>query len=256
MKQPMKKLTQFALPFNSDLSIQGEYEGNDTSGKAIIFSHGFGLQRNSRGFFTEISNLLKNEFLTVRFDYCQILPEKNATLTYPFTQQAAMLEQVIKFVHNEFQPAEINLIGHSMGCLVIGTLQPEGVEKTILLSSPPSKQFRNMRDYFSHKPGTKFNLEGISKVKRSDGSWTLIDPGFWPDLEKIDPIKMFEELSQKSQVYFVRALQDHVITDEPEESYEKIASIPDISYLELPGDHNFSREAREGLLKKIKETLN
>lgn len=248
----MKKLTPFDLSFSEDFSILGEYEGNEKSGKVIIFSHGFGMKRDSKGLFIQIGDLLKQNYLVVRFDYCKMLSEENATLTYSFSQQAKMLRKVVSHIKSKFKIYDVNLISHSMGCLVTGITDLENLNKVILMCSPPSKQFRSMQTYFKHKPGTIFDLEGVSKVKRSDGSWTFIHPSFWNDIKIIDPVKLIREISKKSETYFIRALQDDVIRDE---SYKEISSIKNVNFLELPGDHNFKGKDRKQLLKWVGEIL-
>ena len=45
--------------------------GNEKSGKVIIFSHGFGVDRTSKGKFTEFTNALKEDYLCITFDYNQ-----------------------------------------------------------------------------------------------------------------------------------------------------------------------------------------
>ncbi len=248
----MKHLTQFELDLDGDFLVKGEYEGNINSGKVVVFVHGFGMKRDSRGFFTEIGDSLKDNYLVVKFDLCKVIPEENATLTYSFSTQAEMLKKVVEYLNSTFNPDEINIIAHSMGCLVTGMASIGNINNTILLCSPPSKRFRAMQDYFSHKPGTEFNLDGISRVKRSDGSWTLIDSSFWHDLKSVNPPELIENMSLNSATYFIRALQDDVITDE---SYDEIKSLKEVKYLELPGDHNFKGEDREDLVKQINEIL-
>lgn len=233
--------------------IVGEYEGNYKSGRAIIFSHGFGMKRDSRGFFTEIGNELTNNFLIVRFDYCKMIPEDNATLTYSLSVQARMLQKVIEYVRLKFMIDELNIIAHSMGCLVVGMAKINKLNKVALLCAPPSKKIQKMQSYFNHKQGSEFNLNGFSKVKRSDGSWTYIHPDFWVDLQKVEPPKLFEKLSENCEAYFIRALQDDVIKNE---SYTKIKQLQSIKYIELLGDHNFKEPNRKKLLATIVKIFN
>jgi len=59
----MTKLTQFEVKLDKKDVIKGEYEGDADSGRAIIFSHGFGVKRDSWGMFTKLGDLLKSNFL-------------------------------------------------------------------------------------------------------------------------------------------------------------------------------------------------
>jgi len=54
-----------------------EITGNVESGKVVFVSHGFGVQRDSRGMFIDIENVLKNDFLGIRFDYNEIQKNGN-----------------------------------------------------------------------------------------------------------------------------------------------------------------------------------
>lgn len=131
------KLTAFTQKLISGIEIKGEYEGNAKSGKIIVFSHGFGVKRDSRGMFNEIGDFLKSKSLIIRFDYNDINKAENLVTVLPYSDQAKILKKVLRFVKDEFQPKEINIISHSMGCLVTGILSPRNIEKIILLSPPP-----------------------------------------------------------------------------------------------------------------------
>ncbi|MBN2016262.1 alpha/beta fold hydrolase [Candidatus Dojkabacteria bacterium] len=244
-------LTQFSLKLNSKF-VKGEYEGNESSGKVVIFSHGFGVKRDSWGMFTQLGDLLKDKFLVVRFDYSKIDEGQNATIVPPLSFQAKMLEKVIEHLQEKFNLKEINIVAHSMGCLVVGILSFENVNKIILLASPVTSPYKRMKEHFSKRPETKFNEQGTSKIKRSNGSWTFIGKKFWKDVKGIDPPKLYSTLSEKAEVYFGRAKQDHVITNE---TYDAIKNIKDLKYEELDGDHNFADEARQGWLERMVSIL-
>lgn len=49
----MIRLTQFSIKLD-EIDIKGEYEGNDEYGKVVVFSHGFGVKRDSWGMFNEL----------------------------------------------------------------------------------------------------------------------------------------------------------------------------------------------------------
>lgn len=237
----MIKLTQFEIPFTL-VNIKGEYEGDEKFGKVVIFSHGFGVKRDSWGMFNELGDLLKDEYLVVRFDYNKISPEENSTYIFSYTTQTQILSKVLTFVNENFQSDEINIIAHSMGCLVVGLLSPSNISKIILNAFPVSSLHRRIKEYFSRRPGTKFTEEELSKIERSDGSWSFIDKSFWKDVKEVDPPRLYRSLAEKSKVLFIRALQDDVITNE---DYEKIKTISRIKYLEIGGNHNFNDDNRK-----------
>lgn len=88
------KVTQFEIQTEKGLTVKGEYEGNERTGKLIIFSHGFGVTRDSHGMFTEIGDELKSEYLVVKFDYTIVNKEENWTKVFPYSKQVEMLKAV------------------------------------------------------------------------------------------------------------------------------------------------------------------
>ena len=247
------KLTQFETQTDKGLTVKGEYEGNETAGRVIIFSHGFGVTRDSHGMFTEIGDELKNEYLVVKFDYTIVNKEENWTKVFPYSKQVEMLKAVYKYIYNEFKPLEINIIAHSMGCLITGLAQLSNINKILLLASPPTAPYQRMKDYFAKRPETVIDESATSTIKRSDGSITYVESDFWHEMRDVNPPKMYKHLASKAEVFFVRALSDQVIT---EQDYENIRSIKEIDYNEIDGNHDFEGEAREKLIKLIKDMFN
>ncbi|MBD3279162.1 MAG: hypothetical protein GF390_00440 [Candidatus Pacebacteria bacterium] len=246
------KLTQFSILLNDNITIQGECEGNSDSKKAIVFAHGFGVKRDSWGMFNQLGDLLKGDYLVVRFDFVEILEKDNATKVFPLSTQAEMLKAVCAYSKSKLGVAEINIIAHSQGCLVTGLLSPDDASKIILLASPVESPYSRMKQYFASREGTEINEDGLSKIKRSDGSWTWVEAGFWDDIKSIDPAQLYSRLAAKTDLYFVRAMQDHVITDK---NYESVKNDKNINFLELPGDHNFAGDARDNWLGTMVDLL-
>lgn len=245
-------LRQFEIPLNHDLTIRGEYEGNPEKG-AVIFSHGFGVQRDSRGMFTELGAALKDTFLVVKFDYTEFNKAENTTTVYSLQTQAQMLAKVIEFVRTELKVTNINLVAHSQGGPVVGLLAPDNIQKIILLAPPTISSYERNLQRFRDRPGSVFNEQGVSKLARSDGSFTLIPADFLNDLKTLEPLKLFTELAQKTQLYFVAALQDEILIGE---DHSQVRNIQGINYQELPGDHNFTGAARQTLVQIVKEIIN
>lgn len=244
-------LIQFQLSLDK-IQTKGEYEGNADSGKVIIFSHGFGVKRDSWGMFNELGDRYKPDYLVVRFDYTRILPQENATQVYPLSVQAKMLEQVIAYIREKFKSTEIDIIAHSQGCLVTGILSPHNIHKVILLASPLLPTYHRMIAYFAKREESMIDEKGISRLKRSDGSWTLVGPDFWQEVKTINPIALYQKLAPKTELYCVRALRDEVILDT---NVDDLKEIKKLHYLELKGDHNFAGEARQNWLDKMVEII-
>lgn len=201
--------------------------------------------------FTELGDLLKEKYLVVRFDYTIVNDEENWTKVYQYSIQKEMLRTVYDFVIDKFSPKEVNIIAHSMGCLITGLARLGNIKKTILLAGPPSVPYSRMKEYFSKRPETKIDENGTSIIKRSDGSLTYVDKDFWKEMQIVNPPHLYRELSKNSDVTFARAMKDQVIT---ESEYSKITDIQMIKHVEIDGNHDFEGEARDelkGLVEKI-----
>jgi len=246
------KLTQFKIK-NTPVDVLGEYEGNQKSGKVIIFSHGFGVTRNNHELFIEIGDLLKDKYLIVRFDYNKFSSTKKSLRVYPYSDQVVSLRKVIDFIHKNFDISEVNIVAHSMGCCIVGMLQPDNVKKVFLSAGPTEAPYKNFKEYFSKRPGTVFNETGLSKIQRSDGSFTVIGKEFWKDIKDIDPIPLYFKLAKNSEVYYVRAKKDQIITDT---NYKMLVKNSNINYFEIDGGHDFHPPAREELLSILEKIFN
>jgi hypothetical protein len=221
------------------------------SGKSVIFSHGFGVKRDSRGMFKEIGDILKDKYLVIRFDYNKILEDENVTYVYPLGMQAEILRKVMNFTRDKLNAKELNIIAHSFGCLIVGELFPRA-ERIVLNAPPMESPYKEMIEHFSSRKETELNENGLSKIKRSDGSWTYIGSDFWNEVKSTEPVKMYLNLSKTSKTTFIRALKDERIRGG---DYGKIESEENIEYVELVADHNFSGLARQIWLDKLKEIL-
>ena len=113
-----RKHFHFILKTDEGRRVDGEVEGVN-SGRVIIFSHGFGVDRHARGMFDQIKDQLKSEGVVILFDYSEVNHQKKETRTPSLTTQVEMLDEVLKYARKTFKPKEIDVVGHSQGCLVI-----------------------------------------------------------------------------------------------------------------------------------------
>ncbi len=230
--------------------VKGEYWKNRNSDKIVIFSHGFGVTRGARGLFTELASLLEDKYSVVLFDYSDV--EKGGdTTTSPFSEQAKKLEEVMEFIKEGFNPKETNIVAHSQGCIIVGLVSPEDINKIILVAGPTSAPGKNIKKYFSEREGTEINESGVSKIQRSDGTSTFVRSEYWKEAYEVNPVEMFLALAKKSVVYFVKAKQDQVVTGE---DYSQIRN-SSIVFIELNGNHDFEGKNRQPWLTKMVELL-
>lgn len=248
----MLPLTQFSLPFFDNFEIKGEYEGNKKSGKVIIFSHGFGVKRNSWGMFNEIGDTLKEDNLIIRFDYNKIIPEKNALYLFPPSLQAKMLEQVYHYTRNTFSPFHFTIIAHSMGCVIASQATFPQLDCVILLSPPIKPPYQSIKDYFSQRPNTHFDEQGITRIEKSDGSLNYVPQEFWPEVKSTQPIKKYQKLMTHSSVYAIHPKDDQILSEEP---YPQLAKLLEDQYYEIDGNHDFAPPHRQKLLDRIQQIV-
>lgn len=239
-------LTQFELSLKNT-TVKGEYEGNPTSGKAVIFAHGFGVRRDSHGMFNELGDLLKEDRMVIRFDFTETLEEEGSIKVPPLSTQAEMLAAVLSYAADTLRAPELSIVAHSQGCLVTGLLSPDGIDKIILVASPIGNPYLGMKEYFGRREGTEIDEAGLSRLKKSTG-WALLEPEFWQDIKAVDPVYLYQQLATKTNLFFIRAIHDHVIAGT---DYQSIQNISGMTYQELPGDHNFSGEARQNWLATL-----
>jgi pimeloyl-ACP methyl ester carboxylesterase len=237
--------------FLKKVNTRGEYWGNEKSGKVLIFSHGFGVKRDSRGMFIELAKLLEKSFLVVLFDYVDVNSDRSTT-AYSFSEQAKKLQGVIEYVRKRFGPKEIDIVAHSQGCVVVGLVSPANISKIVFVAGPTSAPGPKMKDYFSQRKDTKINEKGMSRIKRSNGTITLVPSKYWKEASKVSPASMYQKLSEQSKVYFIRALQDQVVVGE---DYSPLKENKKIEYIELNGNHDFEGKDRKPWLDKVNSIL-
>lgn len=243
----MSERKEFTL---ADGSIKGEYWKNGNSDKVVVFSHGFGVTRDARGMFTELTSMIEDGYSVVLFDYSDIGKDGNTT-TFPFSEQVKKLKAVMEFVKEKIDPKETNIVAHSQGCIIVGLASPDNIEKIILVAGPTSAPGENIKNYFLQRPGTEINEEGVSKIERSDGTTTFIRPEYWKEAYNVNPAELFLNLAKNSKIYFVRARQDQVVTGEDYSMIEK----SNITLVELDGNHDFEGKDRKPWLSKMVELL-
>ena len=217
----------------------------------VIFSHGFGVEKDSRGFFTNISEtLLIYKIESVLFDYNEINKEKREITVKPFSEQTKILLSVIEKTIKENPNAIIDVVGHSQGSIIVSLAKPVGIRKIILLAPSFNKNIDRMLKIFKSRPGTEINMDGMSKLSRKDGSTTIISPEYWIERKNIpDPIDLSNELAKQTELVIINANQDEVL--------DKIdfSKLENTEIINIDGDHNFKNEYRKKLLEILVDKL-
>ena len=144
--------------------------------------------------------------------------------------------------------AVIDLVCHSQGCVVAGLASLDGVHKAILLA-PPTRFLRSEQKIkqMSERDGTVIE-DGVVSYPRRDGSTTIIKQDYWQSRDKIsNPVNLFNELAEKSEVTIVNALQDEVLG---ETDYSTLSTKANL--IEHEANHDFTGSARELLLNTVR----
>lgn len=215
---------------------------------AIVYSHGFGVERDARGMFTDIAAAFP-EAENVLFDYN--IPDRveHTLAVRPLSEQKDILLAEVARVKAQFPDTPIDIVAHSIGCVVAALARPSGVRRTILLA-PPLELVSSSLQRFAARPGSVIDPDGLSRLARRDGSFTLVPAAFWKERESIDPVALFNAFSEVSELVIILANQDDVVSTE-----KKSLLSPRIRVIGIDGDHDFRSESRARLIETLTKIL-
>ncbi|MFO0881904.1 MAG: alpha/beta hydrolase [Candidatus Saccharimonadales bacterium] len=210
--------------------------------KTVICSHGFGVKADSRGMFTDISQAFP-DYNFILFDYNTILDNGDIEVA-DIDSQVAKLQSVV-----DKAEGEISLLCHSQGCIVGGLIDASKINKAVLLAPPIKMSMQRVIEKLQERPGSEINLDGVSKLPRTDGTTTLVPSSYVKSLDNRDPIKIYKELAERVPTAIVKVEGDNVLgnTDFSEISNAKV--------LTINADHDFTGNARAELIATLKNIL-
>lgn len=213
----------------------------------IVFSHGFGVDKYSRGLFSDIANIF-GEQNTLLFDYNKVNTANKTITLANLNDQASKLTGVL---NNIDEP--INLICHSQGCLVAALAKPVGLQSILFLAPASTTNSDAFKKLFG-KRLSKGKNGNPDRLKRKDGTTTLIDQSYWDSLDAVGDIeKLYADLASKTFLTIITAEADEIVG----KSFPKLKNKAEIHTL-LGADHNFTGDSRDKLLmifKKLRETF-
>ncbi len=212
----------------------------------VIFSHGFGVRQDARGLFSDIVARLPN-CECILFDYNTFNEAAKTVTVRPLSEQTKLLEAQVEAVRARHPDAIIDLVCHSQGGVVAGLAQFEtfNVRKAILLVPPESMNFERMLQNFQSRPGTVIDLDGMSRLARRDGSFTLVPAEYFRERVAIDPMKLYERLSESVEVILIKAREDEIL------GQTDFSSLDRVRVAHLTGNHDFAGVARTGLVSEV-----
>lgn len=213
--------------------------------QVVVYSHGFGVRKDDRGLFSDIAVALP-EFEHVMFDYGEWDEERKELSVSSLTDQAKRLSRAIEKTKFKYTGSTIDLVCHSQGCVVAALLKPRGTHKIIFTGPPAHLSVDDMVQLFANRPGSQVHLNGVSRLKRADFSIINVPPEYWKSIENIDPVSLYNELSESSPLTVINATEDEIIGSK---DFSKLS--PNIKVIEISTGHNFEGEGREQLIEAI-----
>jgi pimeloyl-ACP methyl ester carboxylesterase len=230
-----------------DLHIPYEHDHITATMKAgspmVVFSHGFGVKRDSRGMFTDIADSLPPTFGYVMFDFNDINGH-NVTLE-PYSGQAKKLNAVLQFAQNNSDT--VYLVGHSMGCITASLLLSTIPKKVILLAPPVHGPRKKSNNTWAERPGAYYDGDTLI-VPRKDGTTSIIPQSFFDESIKVDCLQAMQAYSEVVPLKVVQALDEEII--KPTDSYDLLPGNA-ITLIKTPGNHNFDPPHRQAVIRQI-----
>lgn len=210
----------------------------------ILFVHGFGVMKDARGMFTDIKNSLPQDSEPVLIGLNT--KEENNIHLNPFSKQV----EILRNVHARYLDQKVDVVCHSQGCIVGALANLPNIRKTIFLAPALHNDNAKAVEYFSRNPDTKIDIEGTSVLARRDGTFTIVPSKFWKEKEFLDIEAIYRKHITKNTTYAVRALSDEVISNT---DFARIFN--GASAISLEGNHDFTNNARIGLIETCVELL-
>ena len=122
------------LPSKDDFKVH--YLGDQNSVRTVLYIHGFGVNSNSKGLFTDLAQALaKINLGAALFNLSHYDEMGNATFLNLRAQQAR-IRKVYQEVLDKDRGRTPVVVAHSMGCGVLSSLLPELTFKQVLLLAP------------------------------------------------------------------------------------------------------------------------
>lgn len=216
--------------------------------KYLVFSHGFGVKKDSRGMFTDIAASFQN-YISVMFNYNEIDASTGLVTVAPLRAQSQLLLQQIDNILDKDARADITVIAHSQGCVALALAKPK-LKQAVLLTPPDNVSGKRVENYFSKYPGTTLESDGTIRVPRKDGTITRITKEFFDDIGSINAIKSYVNLAKVTESTIVVAKGDEILRPVDFTALPKSVEI-----LKIDGDHNFTGEYRAGLIETLKTII-
>ncbi|NTW45772.1 MAG: alpha/beta hydrolase [Candidatus Moranbacteria bacterium] len=218
----------------------------------VVFSHGFGVRKDGGGdgLFADIAKGLGVGYVPVMFDYNDLSEDGKILHVHPFSDQVRRLSETIGEIRNQDPEAVIDLVAHSQGCITAALANSDGIRKAVFLAPPFMTDIRRSIARYKGKPGAVIDLDGVSRLPRTDGTVTIVPAEYWKERESLDHPALYEAFSAKTELYLVRAQDDEILGDA-----ELPRPLSDMRVISTPGTHDFTGSFREDMVRVVANIL-
>lgn len=213
----------------------------------VVFSHGFGVVRDSRGMFTDISKALPSGWGYILFDYNYV--QGTDVYLSSYSDQVKKLSAVLKFAAEKSDT--VHLIGHSMGSITASLLASTVPSKVILLAPPVHLPRKSSNNSWAERPGAHYEGDTLI-VPRKDGTTSHIPQIFFDEANAVDCVETMKEYSLIRSCTLVQAENEDIVGDL--ERYS-LLSTETIQLIAIPGNHNFDPPHRQQLINTVLDLL-
>lgn len=228
------------------LDIHADYE---LAPHMVVFSHGFGVERTSRGLFTDIVKELPEGYGYVLFDYYDIADKTVNIAT--FEDQQRMLLSIVAWLSEQSSVEDISLVAHSMGCVVAAMAQPPEINRAVMLA-PPLHINAQTRDFFMNKFGVERRGD-LWVIQRSDGTTSIIPEAMFEEMEDMQADQLLLDYAAVQPYALLLPTHDDVLGHV---DYNELALDENVSAQTIDdANHNFTDEARQATVKAVIDWL-
>jgi len=211
MKQRMEIKEELVYVRNKD----GEYlfgditfpENTQEKNPAVLLVHGFGVERDESGLFSDIASKLSDVgYLVFKFDFSGCGESEGDYMETSLSKLKSDLEVILDFVkrYSQVDKNRVGILAQSFGTSVAVALKPN--VKAMVLMGSIAHPYEIMKELFKED----FNPNGISSRKRSNGEITKVKPNFWQDLGQYDLLEDIKKIS--CPILFIHGEKDDKVS--------------------------------------------
>lgn len=233
----------------TDVSDLDSYADYHLAPHMVVFSHGFGVERTSRGLFSDITKALPDDWGYVLFDYN--VTEGTTVTLQSLADQKQRLLAVITWLSQQTVVKQISLVAHSMGCITAALAEASELTNVVMLA-PPLVMGAHSREYFTSKPGASLQ-DNVWRVPRRDGTISYIPTTLLDEIETIDAPQVLLDYASVQPYALIIPSDDEVLGDT---DYNELALNENITAQTIDGaGHNFDGVAREAVVRAVCTSL-